>query len=290
MNSCDARRRLVILFASLAAAALSIGAPQAPASTARRPRTSYHWPVRPFDRAAPRAGELRRPADELRRSGPLPASLMSERRHRSGSTSGLTSPSRDGTAVYPVSSGIVRPSAAPASCAVNSAGELRHRVLASRAVAVRTGQHVVAYRTVLGHVMQGLPARALHASSQRGRSVEPARARATSRRTRDRTAPRRGRSIVFRSAREPGGAPPRERVRAGRPRRRRPPMSPARRCPRPLARAAGRAGRSHLADRSGRATDAVVVPTPDRLRLPHVAARRTPRSGVIYARGTRGRT
>jgi hypothetical protein len=156
----------ILAIASLVLIGLS-DSTTAAAATSRRSAGAYGWPVKPFDRAHPVRANFGDPRITFA-GPPTQASIMGG----SGSFSfhfGIDISVPDGTPVYPVHSGTVR-LIGKGNVAVTGGGldtQYWHLI-----VAVRPGQRVVAYETVLGRVMKGYEH--VHFSQlERGRPVNP---------------------------------------------------------------------------------------------------------------------
>jgi hypothetical protein len=110
---------------------------------------TYHYPVRPFDRQHPIRGNFGDPRTLSRESGfgaDTPRSPGSYTFHN-----GIDISAPTGTAVYPVVSGIARIGYSDEVIVVT--GDGRRFQYFHVLPAVRTGQPVRAYRTVIGHVL-----------------------------------------------------------------------------------------------------------------------------------------
>jgi hypothetical protein len=147
----DVRRRArqVVIAAALLALSLG-GSPAAKSSSAASSSGvySYNWPVKPFDRPHPVRGHFGDPRTTFDEHA-TPHGLMT-----SGGTfgfhMGVDIAAPDGTAVYPVRSGVAGLRSHETVTVDSGDGiefEYWHIV-----PTVRPGQHVVAYHTVLGHV------------------------------------------------------------------------------------------------------------------------------------------
>jgi hypothetical protein len=156
---------LSLVALSLAALAVSCVIPTARASAAGR---GYRWPVKPFDRPHPVRANFGDPRTTF--SGPpTPRGLMTS----SGIFAlhfGIDIATPDGTAVYPVRSGVAS-LINDRVVAVDSGGgfvaEYWHIV-----PTIKPGQKVEAFKTVLGHVMKGYEH--VHFTEiDRGRIVNP---------------------------------------------------------------------------------------------------------------------
>jgi len=158
-----ARRRMATMF--LLAAAIGGGAlagrtalpaqtsnaastPQSPSSAQS---SSYGWPVKPFDRQHPVRGSFGDPRSVFRGT-PTVRGLMTSRCACSYHQ-GIDISAPDGTAVYPVRSGVVR-IVTPDWVEVDSDGgsAFQYWHIASR---VREGDRVQSGETVLGHILRG---------------------------------------------------------------------------------------------------------------------------------------
>jgi murein DD-endopeptidase MepM/ murein hydrolase activator NlpD len=177
---CGARRRLATIF--LLAAAISGGAlagrtalPAQTSTAASNPQSStegqpfsYGWPLKPFDRQHPVRGSFGDPRS-IFRGAPTVRGLMTSRcacsYHQGIDISGA-----DGTAVYPVRSGVVRivtPDWVEVGSDDGKAFQYWHI-----AASVRVGDRVQVAETVLGHILRG--AQHVHLTElQDGKPVNP---------------------------------------------------------------------------------------------------------------------
>lgn len=151
LNAVDVRRRVrqIVLAAALLALCLG-GSPSAKSSSAVHSSGaySYNWPVKPFDRPHPVRGNFGDPRTTFHDHA-TPQGLMTSGGNF-GFHMGVDIAAPDGAPVYPVRSGVAS-LRSHETVTVDSGGgvafEYWHIV-----PAVQPGQHVVAYRTVLGHV------------------------------------------------------------------------------------------------------------------------------------------
>jgi murein DD-endopeptidase MepM/ murein hydrolase activator NlpD len=161
-TQCGARRRLATMF--LLAAAIGGGAlagrTALPAETSTAAPTrqiesaaqasSYGWPVKPFDRQHPVRGSFGDPRSVFH-GHPTPRGLMTSRCACSYHP-GIDISAADGSAVYPVRSGVVR-IVTPQWVEVDSADGLAFQYW-HIIPAVRVGDHVQARESVLGRIMR----------------------------------------------------------------------------------------------------------------------------------------
>jgi murein DD-endopeptidase MepM/ murein hydrolase activator NlpD len=148
--SRGARRRTALMVSVLAAATvvlpLIIATPRASAAD-----SSYRWPVKPFDRPHPVRANFGDPRTTF--AGPATTRTLMTSPGIFQFHFGIDIAVPDGTAVYPVRSGIARLQGGR-TVSVDSGGgfvaEYWHIV-----PTVKPGQQVVAFETVLGHVMKG---------------------------------------------------------------------------------------------------------------------------------------
>jgi hypothetical protein len=156
----------ILAIASLVLIGLS-DASTATAATSHRAAGAYGWPVKPFDRPHPVRANFGDPRISFA-GPPTEASIL----RGSGSFSfhfGIDISVPDGTPVYPVHSGTVR---LIGKGNVGVSGDGMDTQYWHLVVAVRPGQRVVAYETVLGRVMKGYEH--VHFSQlERGRPVNP---------------------------------------------------------------------------------------------------------------------
>jgi hypothetical protein len=137
-------RRALLSLVALASAAIAAGA----AGTATVPESGFPWPVQPFDQAHPVRSTFGDPRTRFR-GPPVPETLSSG----AGTFSfhrGVDIVAPDGTAVYPVRSGIAHLQGGRTVVVRSGTGEgaeYWHIV-----PAVHDGEHVVAYRTILGRI------------------------------------------------------------------------------------------------------------------------------------------
>jgi murein DD-endopeptidase MepM/ murein hydrolase activator NlpD len=157
-----AQRRMATMF--LLAAAIGGGAlagrtalPAQTSTAASTPETatvsqssSYGWPVKPFDRQHPVRGSFGDPRS-IFRGNPTVGGLMRSRCACSYHQ-GIDISAPDGTAVYPVRSGVVR-IVTPDWVQVDSDGGNAFQYWHIRS-AVRVGDHVEARSTVVGHILR----------------------------------------------------------------------------------------------------------------------------------------
>jgi hypothetical protein len=139
MNATNARARLAI-----AAALAAVIAVQLPSLA-----SAYSWPVKPFDVQHPVRANLGDPRT-LFHAPPTEAGLMTG----AGSFSfhqGVDISAPDGTAVYPVASGVV--STVNSEKVVVDSGGGNHFEYWHVKASVAVGQRVTAQRTVLGHIL-----------------------------------------------------------------------------------------------------------------------------------------
>ena len=171
-----ARRRAIGILAAaalLAAASLAViaAAPGAPSATAAGPPSAdaaYGWPVKPFNRPHPVRANFGDPRTTFH--GPATqAGIMTSR----GSFSfhfGIDIAAPDGTAVYPVRSGTAS-LLGGRNVQVDSGGGFKTQYW-HIVPAIRAGQHVTAFETVLGYVLKGYEH--VHFTElQHGRPVNP---------------------------------------------------------------------------------------------------------------------
>lgn len=145
-----ARRRIALSLAALSLGALLVPF-VLPATRASAAGSGYNWPVKPFDRPHPVRANFGDPRTTFA-GPPTPRGLMT-----SGGIFelhfGIDIATSDGTAVYPVRSGIaslVNGRAVGVDSGDGFVAEYWHIV-----PAIRPGQKVEAFETVLGHVMKG---------------------------------------------------------------------------------------------------------------------------------------
>ena len=148
IRPCGIRRALALcaVTATSFAAISTATAPAAPAAD-----SSYNWPVKPFDRPHPVRANFGDPRTTF--DGPAtPSALMT-----SGGTFefhfGIDISAPDGTPVYSVRSGVASMLSGRTVVITSENGSVTqywHIV-----PTVTAGQRVVAYETVLGHVMKG---------------------------------------------------------------------------------------------------------------------------------------
>jgi murein DD-endopeptidase MepM/ murein hydrolase activator NlpD len=174
-----ARRRLAVMF--LLAAAIGGGAlagrtalptqtSTAASSAPAGPETqsSYGWPVKPFDRQHPVRGSFGDPRS-IFGGAPTRRGLMTSRCACSYHQ-GIDISAPDGTAVYPVRSGVVR-IVTPDWVEVDSGGGRAFQYWHIRS-AVRVGDHVEARRDVVGYILRA--SKHVHLTElQDGRAVNP---------------------------------------------------------------------------------------------------------------------
>jgi hypothetical protein len=124
-------------------------ATHSPCVRSRPGRLTYHWPVKPFDRQHPIRGNFGDP-----RTITTAALGMDTETSRGSFTfhNGIDITARTGTPVYPVVSGVVDAKLYADEVSVDT-GEGRIFQYFHIAPRVRIGQHVVAYRTVLGRTL-----------------------------------------------------------------------------------------------------------------------------------------
>jgi hypothetical protein len=167
-------RRLTAAAACLAATAaaswLGISTGSSTASARSEAPAAYNWPVKPFDRPHPVRGNFGDPRT-LFTSPPTLSGVMSG----GGSFSlhrGIDISAPNGAPVYPVKSGVVtHVDHEDDWVRVDSGGGQAFEYWHLH-IAVRNGERVGAYRTVLGHVMA--PAMHVHLTELRdGRPVNP---------------------------------------------------------------------------------------------------------------------
>jgi hypothetical protein len=114
------------------------------------PAHGYNWPLKPFDRPHPVRANFGDPRTYF--GGPL---TMRRLMHGSGNFhvhAGVDIAAADGTAVYPVRSGVVKVQSHETVMVFSDGGNFDYWHIVP---AVRDGQSVTAYRTVLGHVRRG---------------------------------------------------------------------------------------------------------------------------------------
>ena len=157
----------IIAIASLALIGISDSTSTATAATSHRSAGTYGWPVKPFHRPHPVRANFGDPRISFR-GPPTEAEVM----HGAGSFSfhfGIDIAVPDGTAVYPVHSGTAR---LIGKGNVGVIGDGMNTQYWHLVVAIRPGQRVVAYETVLGRVMRDYEH--VHFSQyENGRSVNP---------------------------------------------------------------------------------------------------------------------
>jgi hypothetical protein len=145
-----ARRRIALSLAALSLGTLLVPF-VLPATRASAAGSGYNWPVKPFDRPHPVRANFGDPRTTFA-GPPTPRGLMTS----SGIFElhfGIDIATSDGTAVYPVRSGIaslVNGRAVGVDSGDGFVAEYWHIV-----PAIRPGQKVEAFKTVLGHVMKG---------------------------------------------------------------------------------------------------------------------------------------
>lgn len=140
------RAQITALLAGLAAAFFA-SAPRA--ASAQTP--GYNWPVKPFDRIHAVRGNLGDP--RMTFDGPQTQSTLFTAGGIFQLHFGVDISVPDGTAVYPVRSGVASLPSGRTVAVDSGSGvlfEYWHIV-----PSITAGQHVVAFKTVLGHVMKG---------------------------------------------------------------------------------------------------------------------------------------
>jgi murein DD-endopeptidase MepM/ murein hydrolase activator NlpD len=131
-------------------------------------QSSYGWPVKPFDRQHPVRGSFGDPRS-IFQGAPTRLGLMRSRCACSYHQ-GIDISAPDGTAVYPVRSGVVR-TVTPDWVEVDSGGSQAFQYWHIRA-AVRVGDRVEARRDVLGYILRA--SKHVHLTELRdGRAVNP---------------------------------------------------------------------------------------------------------------------
>jgi peptidase M23-like protein len=166
-----ASRRTLLLLALIAAAGLgctaAVGANLHRAPTPRNALAAYNWPVRPFDRPHPIRGAFGDPRTSFN-GAPTYAGLRGPGAFAFHQGVDISAP--DGTAVYAVKSGIARLRSRETVVVRSDHGvvmEYWHIV-----PAIRPGQRVTAYETVLGRIRFG--SEHVHLTELRnGRPVNP---------------------------------------------------------------------------------------------------------------------
>lgn len=148
--SRGARRHTVLSLLGISLAVL-LTSPLVPTTRASAASSSYNWPVAPFDRPHPVRANFGDPRTTFN-SLPTPHGLMT-----SGGIFalhfGIDISTPDGTAVYPVRSGVaslVNGRAVGVDSGSGFTTQYWHII-----PAIKPGQRVEAYKTVLGHVMKG---------------------------------------------------------------------------------------------------------------------------------------
>jgi hypothetical protein len=148
--SSGARRRIVLSLAALALAAVLVSLAR-PTTRASAAGSGYNWPVAPFDRPHPVRANFGDPRTTFE-GPPTQRGLMTS----NGIFAlhfGIDIATPDGTPVYPVRSGVAS-LLGGRTVAVDSGNgfiaQYWHIV-----PAIKPGQKVEAYKTVLGHVMDG---------------------------------------------------------------------------------------------------------------------------------------
>lgn len=146
----------------------STAAPSSRAVSPTSQTASYGWPVKPFDRQHPVRGSFGDPRS-IFRGAPTPRGLMTS----DGAFSyhqGIDISALDGTAVYPVRSGVVR-IVTPDWVEVDSEGAVAFQYWHIRST-VETGDNVQAGQDVLGHILRG--SKHVHLTELRnGKAVNP---------------------------------------------------------------------------------------------------------------------
>ena len=140
----------VITIASPVLIGISDSTTTAAAATSRRAAGAYGWPVKPFDRPHPVRANFGDPRISF--AGPPTQATVMYGRGAFMFHFGIDIAVPDGTPVYPVHSGTV---GVRDEENVLVDGDGMHTQYWHLVVAVRPGQHVVAYRTVLGRVLKG---------------------------------------------------------------------------------------------------------------------------------------
>jgi peptidase M23-like protein len=162
-----ASRRIVLslVLLSLGALVVSVALPTTSASASSR---GYSWPVKPFDRPHPVRANFGDPRTTFN-GPPTPRSLMTS----TGIFAlhfGIDIATPDGTAVYPVRSGVaslINDRVVAVDSGSGFVAEYWHIV-----PTIKPGQKVEAFKTVLGHVMKGYEH--VHFTEiDRGRIVNP---------------------------------------------------------------------------------------------------------------------
>ena len=157
----------ILAIASLVFIGVSSSTATAAAAASHRSAGAYGWPVKPFNRPHPVRANFGDPRISFR-GPPTEAEVM----RGSGSFTfhfGIDIAVPDGTTVYPVHSGTAR---LIGKTNVGVTGDGMDTQYWHIVVTVRPGQHVVAYETVLGHVMRDYEH--VHFSQfENGRSVNP---------------------------------------------------------------------------------------------------------------------
>ena len=167
-----ARRRIVLGLCTSAALAAGIGVvvPHSDASRKTEIPGTYQWPVKPFDRQHPVRGNFGDPRT-LFSAPPTVRGVLSGR----GSFSlhrGIDISAPNGAPVYPVKSGVVTHVDREDDWVRVESGGGHAFEYWHLHIAVRSGDRVDAYRTVLGHVMA--PAMHVHLTElQNGLPVNP---------------------------------------------------------------------------------------------------------------------
>ena len=158
----------LVALASLAVIAAVPGAPTATAASSSPSAAAYGWPVKPFGRPHPVRANFGDPRTTFHGPPTLAGVLTAH-----GSFSfhfGVDIAVPDGTPVYPVRSGTAS-LLGSRNVQVDSGDGFRTQYW-HIIPAIRPGQHVVAQRTVLGHVMKGYEH--VHFTElQNGRPVNP---------------------------------------------------------------------------------------------------------------------
>lgn len=152
------------------ASVVLIGIPDSTTATAamsRRATGAYGWPVKPFDRPHPVRANFGDPRISF--AGPPTYATVMHGRGDFMFHFGIDIAVPDGTPVYPVHSGTV---SLRDKETVLVDGDGMHTQYWHLVVAVRPGQHVAAYRTVLGRVLKGYE-HVHFAQVEGGRKVNP---------------------------------------------------------------------------------------------------------------------